>query len=183
MVLYIGFTGIRRGTDTLINSVVYLKDAIPNLKIVIVGNSRDDNYLKTITNKQKLESFIDFEGWQNFNRLPSYIKASRICVSPLKRNKHHDTTYANKIFQYMAFGKPQIVSNSTAQANLINRIGCGLVHKADSAEDLSDKILTLYKDAKLLNDIGAKGRNALIHTYQWNKVNMELLTYYSNLGN
>lgn len=183
VILYIGFTGIRRGTDTLIKSAVYLKESIPNLKIVIVGNSRDDNYLKEIAAKEKIDSIVDFEGWQKFSLLPSYIKASDICVSPLKRNKHHDTTYANKIFQYMAFGKAQVVSDSTAQANLIRKIGCGLVHEADSTGDLSEKILMLYKDSKLLKDMGARGQNALTNTYQWEKVNKELITFYSKLNN
>ena len=52
--------------------------------------------------------------------------ASAVCISPLLRNLHHDTTYANKIFQYMALAKPLLVSDATAQKNIILEAGLRL---------------------------------------------------------
>ena len=92
----------------------------------------------------KINEFVDFLGWKNSSFFSSYIKNSDICISPLYRNQHHDTTYPNKIFQYMSFGKPVLVSNATAQREIIERANAGLVHKEKNENDFSKKVLELY---------------------------------------
>ena len=77
------------------------------------------------------------EGWQDESLFPSYISSGSIGISPLHRNIHHDTTYANKLFQYMSFGKPLLVSDATAQKNLIERTNSGLVHQEKNAVDFA----------------------------------------------
>lgn len=139
-ILYLGDTGLRRGLDTAMEALKILEGEFPTLELIVVGSSRDDDKLHKIAEKLQLGSRVYFEGWQDQDRFPSYIKASDIGISPLHRNPHHDTTYANKIFQYMAFDLPVIVSDCPAQANVIRKRGTGLIHEAGNAEDLANKI-------------------------------------------
>jgi len=122
VILYLGDTGLRRGLQTAIGAINILKDKISNLKLVIVGKSTTDNVLKNQVKELKLESHIDFEGWQDVALFPSYIMASDICISPLQRNAQHDVAYANKLFQYMSFAKPVLVSDAIAQKKLVDQI-------------------------------------------------------------
>lgn len=138
--LYLGDTGLRRGLDTALEALGRLKDDYPDLKLIIVGKSRDDQFLKKMARKLGLEERVYFEGWQEQGRFPSYIKSSAIGLSPLHRNPHHDTTYANKVFQYMAFDLPVVVSDCPAQANVVRKEKAGLVHEAGNADDLAEKI-------------------------------------------
>ena len=73
---------------------------------------------------------------------------SNLGVSPLNRNIHHDTTYANKLFQYISFGVPVICSDSTAQANLINAFECGKVFEEKNSNDFEKKVLSLFNNKK-----------------------------------
>jgi len=141
--LYLGDTGLRRGLDTAMQALHLLQSDFPDLKLIIVGSSRDDNKLLKIARDLDIEKLIYFEGWQDQSQFPSYIKASDIGLSPLHRNAHHDTTYANKIFQYMAFDLPVIVSDCPAQANVIRKEKSGLIHEAGNAADLAEKIKTI----------------------------------------
>ena len=122
VVLYVGDTNIRRGMLTAIRATEFLSKQIANFKLVIVGQNTTDSILKEETKKLNLESFIDFEGWQDVSLFPSYIDASNICISPLYRSIQHDVAYANKIFQYMSFGKPIIVSNAIAQKEIVELV-------------------------------------------------------------
>jgi glycosyltransferase involved in cell wall biosynthesis len=150
--LYLGDTGLRRGLDTALQALKLLHTEFPDLKLIIVGSSRDDQKLKQLAQELQVENLVYFEGWQDQGEFPSYIVASDIGLSPLHRNAHHDTTYANKIFQYMAFNLPVVVSDCPAQANVIRKENSGLVHKASDPQDLADKI-----------------RSILNHTWQPNK--------------
>ncbi len=183
ILLYIGDTGLRRGLLTAIDGIAILKDKIKNIKLVIVGsNASDDVILKNRVAELKISDFVVFEGWQNETTFQSYIAASHICISPLHKNKHHNTTYANKVFQYMSLGKPLLVSDATAQKNIVQKANAGLVHTAEDCLDFSEKVIALYKNPQLAAQLGAHGRAFVTHEFYWEKTSKKLIDLYSNLS-
>ena len=180
--LYLGDTATRRGTDTAVEAIFLLKEKIPNLKLWIVGKSTEDDLLQKIAVKLKVTDKVVFKGWQDLSLFPSYISGADVCISPLKRNKHHDTTYANKIFQYMALGKPLVVSDCTAQADVINKAKCGLVHEAANAQSLADCIYAIYQDKNMAQKFGEAGKRALENEFDYSASMHELATLYSKIN-
>lgn len=181
VVLYLGDTGLRRGLQTAITGISKLKDNIKNIKLVIVGINTTDTVLKKQVKNLDLESFVDFEGWQNVKLFPSYISASAVCISPLDRNMQHDVAYANKVFQYMSFGKPVLVSNAIAQRKLIEKTKSGLVHKEKDADDFAEKIMYLFAYPKLREELGLNGKNFIENEFCWEKVSKNLVDLYRDL--
>ncbi len=179
--LYIGDTGLRRGIETMIKSLEYLIHEIPNIKIVIVGKSKTDPLLKSLIVELGYENYVDLTGWKNFELFPSYIIASDIGVCPIHKNIHHETTYANKIFQYLAFGKPIIVSDCKAQAKIVQRYDCGLVFKDQDAKNFADKILTLYRNKNLVQKFSNNGKRAINEELNWEKTSIELNKLYDEI--
>ena len=182
VILYLGDTGLRRGLLTAIEAVKFLKFNIINLKLVIVGSNTSDSILKDRVRHYGLEEYIDFEGWKEVSLFPSYIIASAIGISPLDRNIHHDTTYANKIFQYMSFSKPVLVSDATAQKKLIIKTKSGLVHKEKDVKDFTNKVLDLYSNSKLRNDLGKNGKSFIDNEFYWEKISQNLVDIYTDLS-
>lgn len=166
---------------TALATVDILKKQIPELQLLLVGNSSQDNLLQNFVKNRKLEKWVRFEGWQQPDRLPAYINASDICLSPLLRNAHHDTTYANKLFQYMAVGKPVVASDCTAQAAVIRREQCGLIHKAGNPDDLARIILELYQNPKKRVRMGGNGAEAVREHWNWAVTGKNLLTVYDKI--
>jgi glycosyltransferase involved in cell wall biosynthesis len=183
VILYLGDTGLRRGLQTAITSLISLKEKIPNVKLVIVGKNTSDPILKQQVESLNLNDIVDFEGWQDVSLFPSYIKASKICISPLYRNIQHDVAYANKLFQYMSFEKPVLVSNAIAQKNLILRTNSGLVHEARNSEDFSNQVLKLYSDDSLRTELGNNGKRFVEEEFCWEKTSEKLIELYDNLKN
>ncbi len=181
VILYVGDTHLRRGLQTAIRSIKELSKDIQNLKLVIVGANTTDTILKNEVVELGIENFVDFEGWQNVKLFPSYIKASSICISPLHRNKQHDVAYANKIFQYMSFAKPILVSNAIAQKKLVERVGSGLVHKEKDVRDFTKKTITLYNNKKLCVELGEKGQQFIETEFSWEQTSKNLVHLYDNL--
>ena len=179
VILYLGDTGLRRGLQTAIEAINILKDNISNLKLVIVGKSTTDKILKKLVEDLDLNSYVDFEGWKDISLFPSYIMASNICISPLHRNIQHDVAYANKLFQYMSFAKPVIVSNAIAQKNLIDRTKSGLVHKEKNSIDFAEKVLELYNDPELRKRLGKNGKKFIEEEFVWEKVSQSLVDIYN----
>ena len=181
VLLYLGDTHLRRGLQTAIAAVATLKISIPNIKLVIVGKNTTDTILKKQVRDLEIADYIDFEGWQNVSLFQSYILASSICISPLHRNLQHDVAYANKIFQYMSFAKPLLVSNATAQQKLIEKVNAGLVHVDRDITDFTNKVLELYKNEDLRTVLGKNGKEFVQNEFCWEETSKKLLHLYDNL--
>jgi len=182
VILYVGDTNLRRGLQTAIASLKELSQHIHNLKLVIVGRNTTDTILKEQVKEMKIGDLVDFEGWQDVKLFPSYIKASAVCISPLHRNKQHDVAYANKLFQYMSFAKPVLVSDAIAQKRLVEKINSGLVHREKNSDDFLEKILQLYQDESLCLELGANGKQFIETEFSWEQTSKNLVHLYNNLN-
>ena len=165
--LYLGDLGLRRGMDFIIDSFNDLIKEFDDIVLILVGSSKQDIFLKEKIKLLKLEKSIFFEGWKNENLFPSYIKSSDVCLCPINRNEHHNTTHANKLFQYMSGGKPILASNCDSQELLINSTNSGLVYTYNDKKDFKNKFLKLYASDNLRKDYGNNGLNAIKNKYSW----------------
>ncbi|MBN1949724.1 MAG: glycosyltransferase [Bacteroidales bacterium] len=181
MILYIGDTGERRGIETLLKAVSILANRIDGLRFCILGRSTNDSQLRELVNRLQIADKVDFEGWQSPAKFQSYILSSQLCSCPILRNIHHDTTYANKLFQYASLAKPLLVSDCTAQKNLTEKYKMGLVFEAGNEEDCAKKILYLANNKKELTQYGNNGQKAVLEFLGWEKVSQQLVGAYKNL--
>ncbi len=181
VLLYIGDTGLRRGLLTAIHALPQLVKESTSIRLVVAGKSSEDSVLKAAVKRLKMEAYVDFVGWVDPALFPSYISASELCISPLHRNVHHDTTYANKLFQYMSFGKPLLVSNATAQKKMVTAVGAGYVHRASEVNDFAEKALLLYRDENLRREMGSRGKAFVENEFSWERTSKNLVHLYDNL--
>ena len=96
---------------------------------------------------------------------------------------HHDTTYANKIFQYISLGRPVLGSNASAQEKIIKKANAGLIHQDRDVKDFSNKVLELYNNKDLREEFGKNGSEFIENEFSWENTSKKLLHVYTNLKN
>lgn len=181
VILYLGDTGLRRGLLSMIEAVdqmVKKQDLDKKIKLVIVGSNSSDHVLKNRVQELGIQEYVDFEGWQEPKLFQSYLKVAQLGISPLHRNPHHDTTYANKLFQYMSFGVPVLASDAQAQMHLIEKSHSGLIHRERDTNDIQNKILRLCKNEELARELGQNGKRFIEDKFSWERVSSELKNLY-----
>ena len=178
VLLYLGNTSKRRGISTVINSLKYLKTKIPEIKFIVVGSSSYDNELKHLSKINNVQKFISFEGWKHEKTFQSYLSVCNIGISPLESNIHHDTTYANKIFQYMSFGCPMICSNVVAQKEIIDKYEVGELFNSGNIKQFTEKVLYLYSDKNKFNAYSSNAKNAINKFLNNDIVSTEIIKMY-----
>ena len=168
VLFYFGDTSRRRGTDLAMMALPQVVEAVPEAHLVIVGrNKREDAFLTALREESPARDRIHLEGFQPMSRLGAYLAVADVGLSPLVRNVHHDTTHANKLFQFMHGRLPLVVSDCTAQARLVEATETGLVHRAGDVEALADAIIRLAQDPEEASAMGRRGRELVDTEIRW----------------
>lgn len=183
ILLYFGVIGKRRGIFTLFEALASLTENYPDIKLLLIGpvDKSDRPLFEKYINLEKLKKNVIHYSWKDIKYLPSYVKISDVCLSPLIKNDQHESGIANKVFQYMLFGKPLIVSNCKPQEELVKSTNCGLVFESENVEELSKRILELYNDPQKRKQMGINGKKAVLEKYNWNFSGQELINLYKTI--
>jgi glycosyltransferase involved in cell wall biosynthesis len=165
-IVYVGLLNASRGMDTVLLAVKDLASRGKSIKLVVAGSGNDEKRLKAMVNELQIAGYVEFLGWVNNERVPELIHGNNICVVPHHKCSHWDATIPNKLFDYMAAGKPVIVTDVTPMKRIVEQEKCGLVYKDYNVSDLAEKLEILEK--KEIRDVlGSNGRKAIQEKYRW----------------
>lgn len=179
-ILYFGVIAERRGIFTVLEAMKLGIKKLP-LRLILIGpvDTPDKKKFNMYLNDDTIKGRVMHFPWKDISEVPSFIDASDICISPIYKNLQHDSGVANKIFQYMLFGKPLLVSNSSEQKRIVETEKCGLVHQFDDVAEFMDKVEILYHNPTLRKEMGERGRRAVMLKYNTNVQSQNLIEMYS----
>ncbi|MBK5277415.1 MAG: glycosyltransferase family 4 protein [Bacteroidia bacterium] len=181
---YSGGIGPHRGVDTAIEGMKYLVD-YKDIQLAIVGFGSKSvmDSLHALANKLELKN-IHFFGYQPFSKFYSYMHLADVNVIPHKSNGHTDNTVPHKLFQGMMAAKPLLVSTSAPLKRLVDQYNAGLVFSAGDSKDFASKVLTLYQNKELRDELGENGRRASMEgSLNWETTQHSLIQLYNSLLN
>lgn len=180
-ITYVGGFDVHRGLESILKAVPKIVEEICELKLILVGNGSNYESLVQLSKELNIENYVSFEGWQPHEKLSSYIKASDVCIIPHLKTMHTDNTIPHKLFQYMIFEKPVISSNCNPLVRIIDETEAGIIFQSNDEDDLTAKIITLYKRPELRNEMGINGKNAVLEKYNWDRTSMNLIKVYTKI--
>ena len=168
IISYVGSAARYRFIQTIIKAMPSLLRSIPNAHFFVVGNADQHLSLQVLVKELGLNEYVTFTGWQPFSQIPSYIAATTVGVLPHQPNEHTDNTIPHKLFQYMYYQKPVVVSNCAPLARIVSETGCGLVCNADveDADAWAAAMISLH-DPERRAQMGRRGRQAVLEKYNW----------------
>lgn len=176
---YFGMVAKRRGIYILLEGFKELKKEFSNLELLIIGPVDKKDKVRFYSLIDNEEDIIHYE-WKDMSDFPSYVSYSDICISPLEKNPQHESGVANKVFQYMLYGKPVMVSNCGPQAVLVESTNSGLVYKHDSITDFISKTKEMISDSDKRSEMGTKGKEAIIANYNMENYSRKFLELYNS---
>lgn len=183
VLFYFGGIAKRRGIYTLIKAHQKLLERGYDVKLLLIGpvdKAEKSRFFQAIEKGMQSKTII-YHQWKEMTDLPSYIKASDICFSPIVKNPQHESGIANKVFQYMLFGCPVVVSNSKPQQEVVEQGNCGLFFVSENASDLSEKTAWLLDHPEKAKEMGRNGRGLVKTTYNSKAMAKKLIGMYQKM--
>jgi len=160
LVLYTGALGQANDIYTLLRAAKRLMDE-EQIRIVLLGDGKERKALEAETMRLGLNNVL-FAGAVPKRDMPAVVAAADVCLAILQDIPMFRTTYPNKVFDYMAAGKPTVLVIDGISRQLIEASGGGVyVPPADDAK-LADTLKTLSTQRDRLIGMGIAARNYIV---------------------
>lgn len=174
-IFYAGILGEGRDFESVIHAAKEIGDVL----VEFAGFGYYAEYLRSISEQEPHVTFI--------GRIPYDDVISRTLQSDLLFALYDpdvpNNRYAspNKLFEAMMCGKPILISDGTAMAEIVREEKCGFVVPYGDADAIKHAILTLKKNPALCKHLGKNGRDAYEKKYNWEIMEERLLKIYVGL--
>lgn len=157
-VLFVGRLAVQKSVDTLLYAAVDLREQIPNLQVLILGEGPERERLLALTAELGLGQIVRFCG--TTQEPERYMGAADLFVLPSVFEG-----FGLVVIEAFRAGLPVIASAVEGPAELIEHGRNGLLFPPRDARQLAEQIVRLYGDEVLLRRLGAAGQESFQHTF------------------
>ncbi len=159
VILYAGAHGISNDLPIVIEAADLLKED-PAIKFVFVGDGKEKSSLvqlakdKNLTNTLFLPSVPKME-------MAEVIAGADACLAILKPLELYKTTYPNKVFDYMAAGKPVLLVIDGVIRQVVETANAGVFVKPGNSRALADAALWVKQNPEQVIRMGVNGKRSV----------------------
>jgi glycosyltransferase involved in cell wall biosynthesis len=170
-----------KGFDVTINSFVKFLDNNPtvdNVTLTIIGKGPSEEYLKSLAEKVKDKTIIEFISWIDREKLIEYYQKSSVFLFP----SHEGAGMV--VMEAMSYGLPVICFDNYGPGELIDENSGLKVIYSDyeaSIEKFSRAIEKLYKDKVLYQKLSKGARERFEQNYIWDQKGLILKQIYEDI--
>jgi glycosyltransferase involved in cell wall biosynthesis len=156
VVLYAGAHGLSNDLGIVLLAA---KRLLPRKDIIFVflGDGKDKPSLQAQAAKEGLNNTLFLPPIPKVE-MPVAIAAADACIAILKPVEMYKTTYPNKVFDYMAAGKPVILAIDGVIREVIENAKAGIPVDPGDPEGLAQAVLQLADNPGLAQQMGRQAR-------------------------
>jgi glycosyltransferase involved in cell wall biosynthesis len=156
VVMYAGAHGMSNDLDVVLGAARLLDDS-PCTQIALVGDGKEKPALIQAAARMGLANVSFLPPLPKF-AMPGALAAADACIAILKPLEEYKTTYPNKVFDYMAAGRPVALAIDGVIRQVVDAAGCGYFAQPGDPAALAAAIRKLAADPEHSRRMGAAGR-------------------------
>ena len=156
LVLYAGALGMANDLKTVIEAADRLRDR-GEVHFLLVGDGKERAGLEGEVRRRGLTN-VTFAGPLPKDRMPEALAAADLCLATLMNLPAFTTTYPNKVFDYMAAGRPTLLAIGGVIREVIEAAGGGVYVPPGDAAALAAAVERLSGDVPLREQMGRSAR-------------------------
>ena len=141
IVTYAGALGQANDIPTILQAAQQLQ-AQPQIHFLLVGDGKERANLQKMSQEMGLTN-VTFTGSRPKSEMPAFLAASDACLATLQDIPMFRTTYPNKVFDYMAAGRPTILGIDGVIREVIEAANGGVFVPPGNPDRLAEAIIAL----------------------------------------
>lgn len=159
VVLYAGAHGLSNDLGIVLESARLLAGTHA-IHIVFLGDGKEKANLQALAERMSLTN-LTFLPPVPKSEMADALAGANACLAILMPLKDYKTTYPNKVFDYMAAGRPVVLAIDGVIRDLIETARCGVFAQPGDPSALAEAIKTLAADQAHSRKMGMAGRKYL----------------------
>lgn len=153
---YTGALGPANDIPTILQAALALSEDERYL-FVLAGGGKEEPRLRKMAEDLELTN-VQFLGVVSKDQVARVLKASDVCLATLLDIPMFKTTYPNKVFDYMAAGRPTILGIDGVIREVVEAAEGGIFVPPGSSEDLARVVQELGQDPTRAERMGEKAK-------------------------
>jgi glycosyltransferase involved in cell wall biosynthesis len=179
-VMYAGAHGMSNDLGVVLEAALLLAGS-PQVQVVLVGDGKEKSALRARARELDLRN-VSFLPPMPKSDMPVALAAADACLAILKPLEEYKRTYPNKVFDYMAAGRPVVLAIDGVMREVVEAAGCGVFARPGDPQALAAAILSLEKDRAGARRQGAAGRLYLERNFSRERVGRQLIELLAEMG-
>jgi glycosyltransferase involved in cell wall biosynthesis len=157
--LYAGAHGMSNDLQVVLDAARLLADT-KNIQIVLLGDGKEKNTLMARAGEMNLSN-VTFLPSVPKTEMALALAGADACIAILKPLEEYKTTYPNKVFDYMAAGRPVALAIDGVIREVVDAAGCGIFAAPGDANEIAGALRKLAADPAQSRAMGLMGRKYL----------------------
>jgi glycosyltransferase involved in cell wall biosynthesis len=158
-VLYAGAHGLSNDLDVVLDAAALLADQ-PGIRIVLLGDGKEKPRLRARAAEQNLNNVLFLPPLPKAE-MAGALAAADACLAILKPIELYKTTYPNKVFDYMAAGRPVILAIDGVIRQVVEEAEAGVFAQPGDPAALATAIEQLASNPTKCRTMGKNGRKTI----------------------
>lgn len=184
VLVYLGTLDRVRQIEILFNMLVIVRKNIPNVLLVLAGDTEDKNHRAWLEDEAIRLGVMDavlWTGWLPMQEAWRYVAASEIGLSPFPRGFLLDMASPTKAVEYMALGLPIIANDNPDQAQVLDESKAGLC-VALNAVSFAESVIYLFSNHHECAEMVHSGRDYIAKKRGYDSISKSLVEIYMLLN-
>lgn len=156
IVLYAGAHGMSNDLEVVLQAAALMNER-SDINLILLGDGKEKPALQKRAQDMQLSN-LQFLPPVPKNQMPATLSAADACIAILKPIPLYGTVYPNKVFDYMAAGKPVLLAMEGVIREVIEEAGAGLIIRPGDPAALADGITYLADHKGEGLEMGSRGR-------------------------
>jgi glycosyltransferase involved in cell wall biosynthesis len=156
IVTYAGAHGMSNDLVVVLDAARELQDR-PEVQIVLLGDGKEKAHLVARAQELGLKN-VTFLPSLPKSQMPAALAGAHACLAILKPLDEYKTTYPNKVFDYMAAGRPVVLAIDGVIRDVVEAANCGVFAQPGDPSALADAIRSLAANRQKAHLMGLRGR-------------------------
>ena len=182
LVCYVGVIGSQEEIENLLEiaRITVIDKAATNVRFIIVGTGSYWNRMVKLTEDMNLSHYVHFTGFVPYKDFYEILATSDVCVNPEHRNEFTDRSTMIKIMDYLTFGKP-VVMFETTEGKVTAGERCIYLKENDNYQ-FAETLLDLLFDEDKRKKMGDSGWRRVEEKLKWSIQKLNLKKAYAFLA-
>ena len=159
VVLYAGAHGMSNDLGVVLQAAALLPESSP-VTVVLLGDGKEKPALLAQARELGLKNVLFLPPVPK-QEMAQALAAADACLAILKPIELYKTVYPNKVFDYMAAGRPVILAIDGVIREVVEEAGAGVFTPPGDPQALAQAMLDLASQPETCKAMGSRGRQAV----------------------